>query len=99
MKHEIYMSKRQNRNGCKSVNITYTSLYRRIPSTKPGIVRRKQKPTPSSISKETASNCSGLLQFIFMTVSLRSGAEPMPKNMICFTSLKGVFGLGSIRNV
>lgn len=34
MKHLIYMSKIQNRNSCKSMKTTYTSLYRRTPSTK-----------------------------------------------------------------
>lgn len=81
------------------MKMTYTILNRRTLSRKPGILRRKQKPTPSSNSKETASNCSELFQFIFMTVSLRSGAEPMPKNMIYFSSQKGVFGSGSIWTV
>lgn len=99
MKHFIYVSKRQNINDYKSTNNTYTSLDRRTSFTKPGIPRRKLKPTPSSTSKKAVSNCSELFEFIFKTVFLRSGAEPMPKNVICFASQKGVFSLGSIRNV
>lgn len=71
---------------------TYTSLDRITPVTNLGILRRKEKSTHNSTSKKT-----DLINF--QDCFLRPGAEPRPKNVICFISQKTVFYLGSIRNV
>lgn len=36
----------------------------------------------AALPKKAVSNCSELFEFIFKTVFLRSGAEPMPKNVM-----------------